>query len=28
MNNTAIKQISGFEIRPYVDCLDFLNVKS
>lgn len=26
MNNTEIRQISGFEIRPYIDCLDFLKI--
>ena len=28
MNMTVVKQISGFEIRPYIDCLDFLKVNS
>jgi len=28
MNNTLLKEISGFKVRPYIDCLDFLKIHS
>ena len=27
MNNTKVKSIEGYEVRPYTECLDFLNMQ-
>jgi hypothetical protein len=28
MDKTVVKNIAGFEVRPYTDCLDFLKINS